>query len=165
MQQPSNLAAARIACSALCAAMCVSLTALAQADESPSGVPSRPIMTQARLQPAQSHPMPTADPTFSAYTLQQLCKRTSDGVAQGQCLGAVRGIIHGYQYGVQFLAQHAQLNTGETQRVSLCLHDVTLSSIVDDYIADANQVDTASLKDTPAEVALLGSVHMHHPCN
>jgi hypothetical protein len=144
--------------------MCVFSTALAQADENSPGVPSRPIV-QARLQPAQSHPMPTADPTFSAYTLEQLCKRRSDGVAQGQCLGAVRGIIHGYQYGVQFLAQHAQLNAGETQRVSLCLRDVKLSSIIDDYVADTSRVDTASLKDTPAEVALLGSVHMHHPCN
>jgi len=164
MQRFSHRAAARMAAGLLCAATCASLTALAQADGSAPGVPSRSIM-QARLQPAQSHPMPTADPAFSAYTLEQLCKRESDGVAQGQCLGAVRGIIHGYQYGVLFLAQHAQLNAGETQRVSLCLQDVKLSSIIDDYVADTSRVDTASLKDTPAEVALLGSVHMHHPCN
>src|ERR1700754_1524639 len=164
MQQLSRRTAARIAGSLLYAAMSVSTTTLAQADENTPGGPPRSL-TQARLQPAQLHPMPTADPTFSAYTLEQLCKRKSDGVAQGQCLGAVRGIIHGYQYGVQFLAQHAHLNTGETQRVSLCLQDVRLSSIIDDYVADTSRVDTASLKDTPAEVALLGSVHMHHPCN
>ncbi|MDQ7975854.1 hypothetical protein QYH69_01155 [Paraburkholderia sp. SARCC-3016] len=164
MQQTSRRAAARVAAGLLCAALCVSLVPLAQADANAFGVPARSVV-QARLQSAQSHPMPTTDPTFSAYTLERLCARKNDAVAQGQCLGAVRGIIHGYQYGVQFLAQRAQLSAGEAQRASLCLHDVKLSSIIDDYLADANQVDAAALKDTPAEVALLGSVHMHHPCN
>jgi hypothetical protein len=132
--------------------------------------------TQAQAQtPAAPSPSPTAqtaplraappvDPTFSAQTLAQLCQQKSDNVAQGQCIGAVRGIIHGYQYGVLFLAQRASLPAGETQRVSLCLRDVPVASIVDDFVHDASQVDAASLKQTPAEVALLGSVHMHHPC-
>lgn len=118
----------------------------------------------ATAQPAQLRAAPPVDPTFSAQTLAQLCQKKSDNVAQGQCIGAVRGIIHGYQYGVLFLAQRASLPSGETQRVSLCLRDVAVASIVDDFVHDASQVDAASLKQTPAEVALLGSVHMHHPC-
>ena len=35
---------------------------------------------------------------------------------------------------------------------------------VDEFLADAKQVDEASLKRTPAEVAVLGSVHSHHAC-
>jgi hypothetical protein len=115
-------------------------------------------------QAAQSRAAPPVDPTFSAQSLAQLCQQKNDNVAQGQCIGAVRGIIHGYQYGVLFLAQRASLPAGETQRVSLCLRDIPVASIVDDFVRDARQVDAASLMQTPAEVALLGSVHMHHPC-
>jgi hypothetical protein len=35
---------------------------------------------------------------------------------------------------------------------------------VDEFLADAKQVDEAALKRTPAEVAVLGSVHSHHAC-
>jgi hypothetical protein len=41
---------------------------------------------------------------------------------------------------------------------------VQVSSIVDDFIGDATQVSEDSLKRTPAEVAVLGSVHLHHAC-
>lgn len=112
-------------------------------------------------QTAQSPPV---DPSFSAYTLAQECSQKSDNTAQGQCVGAVRGIVHGYQYGVLFLAQRSQLKTNETQRVSLCLSDTPVSTLVDEFLADAKQVDEASLKRTPAEVAVLGSVHSHHAC-
>ncbi|MFC0698634.1 hypothetical protein [Paraburkholderia humisilvae] len=117
------------------------------------------------MQSSQLRAAPAVDPTFSAYALAQLCGRKDDNVAQGQCLGAVRGIIHGYQYGVLFLAQRKALPAGETQRVSLCLPDVRVSSIIDDFLSDTSQVDVDALKATPAEVALLGSVHMHHPCS
>jgi len=107
---------------------------------------------------------PSVDPTFSAYSLAQTCQQKSDNVAQGQCVGAIRGIIHGYQYGVLFLSQRASLAANDTQRVSLCLRDVPVSKIVDDFVHDASQVSADSLKRTPAEVAVLGSVHMHHAC-
>jgi hypothetical protein len=106
---------------------------------------------------------PAVDPTFSAWTLSQLCQQT-DSAAQGQCVGAVRGIIHGYQYGVLFLAQRASPPAGEMQRISLCLRDVPVSTIVQEFVSDANQVSPDALKQTPAEVALLGSVHTRHAC-
>ncbi|MFM0072642.1 hypothetical protein PQQ86_15910 [Paraburkholderia sediminicola] len=112
-----------------------------------------------------SQAAPSVDPTFSAYSLAQTCKLKNDNVAQGQCVGAIRGIIHGYQYGVLFLGQRASLPPNETQRVSLCLRNTQVSSIVDEFVADAAQVNEDSLKHTPAEVAVLGSVHMHHSCN
>jgi hypothetical protein len=76
----------------------------------------------------------------------------------------VRGIVRGYQYGVLFLGQRSQLKANETQRVSLCLSNTPVSALVDEFLADAKQVDEASLKRTPAEVAVLGSVHSHHAC-
>jgi hypothetical protein len=112
-----------------------------------------------------SQAAPPVDPSFSAYSLAQTCKQKTDNVAQGQCVGAIRGIIHGYQYGVLFLGQRASLPPNETQRVSLCLRNIQVSSIVDEFVADAAQVNEDSLKHTPAEVAVLGSVHMHHSCN
>lgn len=112
----------------------------------------------------QSPASGAADPTFSAYALAQQCAAKSDNSAQGQCVGAVRGIVRGYQYGVLFLSQRASLPEGETRRVSLCLTDTKVSSIVDDFLADAKQVNEADLKRTPAEVAVLGSVHAHHAC-
>ncbi|MGF6775595.1 hypothetical protein [Paraburkholderia sp. GAS334] len=108
---------------------------------------------------------PPVDPSFSAYSLAQRCKKKSDNVAQGQCVGAIRGIIRGYQYGVLFLGQRASLPPNETQRVSLCLRDTQVSTIVDDFLKDAGQVSDDALKRAPAEVAVLGSVHSHHPCN
>ncbi len=36
--------------------------------------------------------------------------------------------------------------------------------LVDEFVQDASQVSADSLKHTPAEVAVLGSVHMHHAC-
>lgn len=107
---------------------------------------------------------PPVDPSFSAWSLAQLC-RQQDNAAHGQCVGAIRGIIHGYQYGVLFLGQRASLPANETQRVSLCLHGTSVSSIVDEFVTDAGQVSEDSLKRTPAEVAVLGSVHMHHACS
>jgi hypothetical protein len=106
---------------------------------------------------------PAVDPSFSAWALAQMCQQT-DAVAQGQCLGAVRGIIHGYQYGVLFLAQQSSPPAGEMQRISLCLRDVPVSTIVQEFVADAGQVNPDALKATPAEVALLGSVHTRHAC-
>ncbi len=55
----------------------------------------------------------------SAYALAQLCQKSADNIALGQCVGAVRGIIHGYQYDVLFLSQRASLPVDEIQRVSL----------------------------------------------
>jgi len=117
------------------------------------------VRAQQTIQP------PPVDPSFSAYTLAQECSQRSDNTAQGQCVGAVRGIVRGYQYGVLFLAQRSQLKANETQRVSLCLSDTPVSTLVDEFLADAKQVDGASLKRTPAEVAVLGSVHAHHGCD
>ena len=116
------------------------------------------------MSPTLSQGAPAVDPSFSAYSLLQMCKQRTDNVAQGQCVGAVRGIIHGYQYGVLFLGQRGTLPANETQRVSLCLRDVTVASIIDDFINDATQVPVDALQHTPAEVAVLGSVHQHHPC-
>ncbi|AMM13206.1 MAG: hypothetical protein M3O74_29715 [Pseudomonadota bacterium] len=107
---------------------------------------------------------PAVDPSFSAYTLAQECAQKGDNAAQGQCIGAVRGIVRGYQYGVLFLGQRSQLNPNETENVSLCLSNTPVSTLVDEFLADAKQVDEAALKRTPAEVAVLGSVHSHHAC-
>jgi hypothetical protein len=107
---------------------------------------------------------PSVDPSFSAYTLAQECAQKGDNAALGQCIGAVRGIVRGYQYGVLFLGQRSQLNPNETQAVSLCLTDTPVSTLVDEFLADAKQVDEDALKRTPAEVAVLGSVHSHHAC-
>jgi hypothetical protein len=135
---------------ALCAALCALTFGVAMA---------------AHAQTAPQAPTPGAsDPTFSAYALAQQCAEKSDNTAQGQCVGAVRGIVRGYQYGVLFLSQRASLPDGETRRVSLCLTDTKVSSIVDDFLADAKQVNEADLRRTPAEVAVLGSVHAHHAC-
>jgi len=117
------------------------------------------------LSPTLSQSAPPVDPSFSAYSLAQTCKQKSDNIAHGQCVGAIRGIIHGYQYGVLFLGQRASLPANETQRVSLCLRNTPVSTLVDEFVADAAQVNDDSLKHTPAEVAVLGSVHMHHSCN
>ncbi|WP_404980495.1 MULTISPECIES: hypothetical protein [Caballeronia] len=115
---------------------------------------------------AQSAPAPGAsDPSFSAWSLAQQCGQKGDNAAQGQCVGAVRGIVRGYQYGVLFLSQRASLADSDTKRVSLCLTNTSVSSIVDDFIADAKQVSEADLRRTPAEVAVLGSVHAHHACS
>ena len=117
------------------------------------------------VQAQQSAPQtPSVDPSFSAFTLVQECSQKGDNVAQGQCVGAVRGIVRGYQYGVLFLGQRSQLNPNETQNVSLCLSNTPVSTLVDEFLADAKQVDEAALKRTPAEVAVLGSVHSHHAC-
>lgn len=120
---------------------------------------------QQAQQQAQAQAAPPVDPSFSAWSLMQLCKQKADNVAQGECVGAVRGIIHGYQYGVLFIGQRASLPANETQRVSLCLRNVQVSSIVDDFVNDAAQVSEESLGRTPAEVAVLGSVHLHHACS
>ncbi|ADG16489.1 Rap1a/Tai family immunity protein [Paraburkholderia atlantica] len=140
------------------AAAVLMATALGLASLANAQTPAQP-MAQTLSQAA-----PPVDPSFSAYSLVQSCKQRHDNVAQGQCVGAIRGIIHGYQYGVLFLAQRATFPANETQRVSLCLRDVPVSSIVDDFLADAAQVPDDALQHTPAEVAVLGSVHQHHPC-
>jgi hypothetical protein len=123
------------------------------------------VAMAAHAQTAPQAPTPgAADPSFSAYALAQQCAAKSDNTAQGQCVGAVRGIVRGYQYGVLFLSQRASLSDNDTKRVSLCLTDTKVSSIVDDFLADAKQVNEADLRGTPAEVAVLGSVHAHHAC-
>jgi hypothetical protein len=108
---------------------------------------------------------PAPDPTFTAYSLAHACARKNDDIAQSQCIGAVRGIVHGYQYGVLFLGQQASLPAAQIQRVSLCLNGVPVNSLVDEFVGDASQVADDSLKKTPAEVAVLGSLHMHHACS
>ncbi|PZR42977.1 hypothetical protein [Paraburkholderia fungorum] len=141
------------------------LASLAHA-QIPAQTPAQTPAPSAGPQPQTlSQAAPPVDPSFSAYSLAQTCKRKNDNVAQGQCVGAIRGIIHGYQYGVLFLGQRASLPPNETQRVSLCLNNTPVSSIVDEFIADAAQVNEDSLRHTPAEVAVLGSVHLHHSCN
>jgi hypothetical protein len=142
------------------------ITALGLASLAHAQTPAQSQAASAQPQPQTlSQAAPPVDPSFSAYSLAQTCKRKTDNVAQGQCVGAIRGIIHGYQYGVLFLGQRASLPANETQRVSLCLSNMQVSSIVDEFIADAAQVNDDSLRHTPAEVAVLGSVHMHHSCN
>ena len=152
MQRNVPPSAARAATGLLMAAT-LGLASLAQAQ-----TPAQP------MQPTMSQAAPPVDPTFSAYWLVQTCSQKGDNVAQGQCVGTIRGIIHGYQYGVLFLGQRGTLPANETQRVSLCLQDTQVSSLVDNFLADASKVDTDALKHTPAEVALLGSVHLHHAC-
>jgi len=123
------------------------------------------VALAAQAQTTQQAPAPgAADPTFSAYALAQQCAAKSDNTALGQCVGAVRGIVRGYEYGVLFLSQRASVPDSETKRVSLCLTDTKVSSIIVDFVADAKQVSEADLKRTPAEVAVLGSVHAHHAC-
>ncbi|MGP8433640.1 hypothetical protein ACT2FY_04995 [Paraburkholderia fungorum] len=142
------------------------ITALGLASLAHAQTPAQTPAPSAGPQPQTlSQAAPPVDPSFSAYSLAQTCKRKNDNAAQGQCVGAIRGIIHGYQYGVLFLGQRASLPPNETQRVSLCLNNTSVSSIVDEFIADAAQVNEDSLRHTPAEVAVLGSVHLHHSCN
>ena len=162
MQRNVPPSAARAATGLLIAAA-LSLASLANAQTSVQT--AQAAQAAQPLSPTLSQAAPPVDPTFSAYSLAQTCKQKTDNVAQGQCVGAIRGIIHGYQYGVLFLGQRSALPANETQRVSLCLRNVQVSSIVDEFVADAAQVNEDSLKHTPAEVAVLGSVHMHHSCN
>lgn len=162
MQRNVPPSAARMAAGLLMAAA-LGLASLAHAQTATQ--PAAQSAQPQPLSPTLSQAAPPVDPTFSAYSLAQTCKRKTDNVAQGQCVGAIRGIIHGYQYGVLFLSQRSALPVNETQRVSLCLHDTPVSSIVDDFVADTAQVNEDSLRHTPAEVAVLGSVHMHHACN
>ncbi|RKR44404.1 Rap1a/Tai family immunity protein [Paraburkholderia sp. BL17N1] len=165
MQRNVPRSAARVA-TGLVMAAALGLASLAHAQTS-AQTPAQTQTAQAAqpLSPTLSQAAPPVDPTFSAYSLAQTCKQKTDNVAQGQCVGAIRGIIHGYQYGVLFLGQRSALPANETQRVSLCLRNVQVSSIVDEFVADAGQVNEDSLRHTPAEVAVLGSVHMHHSCN
>ncbi|KAA1008856.1 hypothetical protein FVF58_21460 [Paraburkholderia panacisoli] len=156
MQRNVHPSAARAATGLLMVAA-LGLASLAHA-QTPAAQAAQP------MPPTMSQAAPPVDPTFSAYSLVQTCKQRNDNTAQGQCVGAIRGIIHGYQYGVLFLGQRTALPPNETQRVSLCLRDVPVSTIIDDFLADAAQVDDDALKHTPAEVAVLGSVHMHHAC-
>ncbi|CAD6508955.1 hypothetical protein LMG28727_00195 [Paraburkholderia kirstenboschensis] len=156
MQHNVRYSAARTV-AGLAAAAALSFASLADAQTgAQSPAPTAQPLSQAA---------PPVDPSFSAYSLAQTCKQKNDNVAHGQCVGAIRGIIHGYQYGVLFLGQRASLPANETQRVSLCLRNTPVSSIVDEFVGDAGQVNEESLKHTPAEVAVLGSVHMHHSCN
>jgi hypothetical protein len=163
MQRNVPPSAARVVTSLLMAAA-LSVASLAHA-QTAAQTPTQTAPAAQPLSPTLSQAAPPVDPTFSAYSLAQTCKRKNDNVAQGQCVGAIRGIIHGYQYGVLFLSQRTALPANETQRVSLCLRNTQVSSIVDEFVADAVQVNEDSLKHTPAEVAVLGSVHMHHGCN
>ncbi|MFM0122390.1 MULTISPECIES: hypothetical protein [unclassified Paraburkholderia] len=163
MQRNVPPSAARVVTSLLMAAA-LSVASLAHA-QTAAQTPTQTAPAAQPLSPTLSQAAPPVDPTFSAYSLAQTCKRKNDNVAQGQCVGAIRGIIHGYQYGVLFLSQRTALPANETQRVSLCLRNTQVSSIVDEFVADAAQVNEDSLKHTPAEVAVLGSVHMHHGCN
>jgi hypothetical protein len=163
MQRNVPPSAARVVASLLMAAT-LSVASLAHAQTAAQTATQTAPAAQP-LSPTLSQAAPPVDPTFSAYSLAQTCKRKNDNVAQGQCVGAIRGIIHGYQYGVLFLSQRTALPANETQRVSLCLRNTQVSSIVDEFVADAAQVNEDSLKHTPAEVAVLGSVHMHHGCN
>lgn len=156
MQRNVHPCAARAATGLLMVAA-LGLASLAHA-QTPAPATAQPMA------PSISQAAPPVDPTFSASWLVQTCKQRNDNVTQGECVGAIRGIIHGYQYGVLFLGQRTALPPNETQRVSLCLRDVPVSSLVDDFLADAAQVDDDALKHTPAEVAVLGSVHMHHAC-
>jgi hypothetical protein len=160
MQRNVPRSAAR-AVAGLAAAAALSLASLAHAQTGAQ----KPAPAAQPLSPTLSQAAPPVDPSFSAYSLAQTCKQKNDNVAQGQCVGAIRGIIHGYQYGVLFLGQRTSLPANETQRVSLCLRDAPVSSIVEEFVTDAGQVNDESLKHTPAEVAVLGSVHMHHSCN
>lgn len=139
-------------------AAALALALVADAARAQTGAPAQPAA------PA-TQPAPPVDPTFSAYALAQRCQQVDDNVAHGQCVGAVRGIIHGYEYGVLMLSQRVSLPPAETQRVSLCLREVPVATLVDEFVKDANQVDAEALKRTPAEVAVLGSVHLHHGCN
>ena len=173
--QRNTLPSAAHAASGLLMAAALGLASLAHAQTPAQKTPAQTTAQTAQtaqgaqagqpLSPTLSQAAPPVDPTFSAYSLAQTCKQKNDNVAQGQCVGAIRGIIHGYQYGVLFLGQRAALPANETQRVSLCLRNTQVSSIVDEFVADAAQVNEDSLKHTPAEVAVLGSVHMHHSCN
>ena len=87
--------------------------------------------TLARAQTPAQPDVPPVDPTFSAWSLAQLCQQKNDNVAQGECTGAIRGIIHGYQYGVLFLGQRVSMPAGETRNVSLCLRGTSVASIID----------------------------------
>ena len=159
MQRHIPRSAARVAAGLLIASLAgfTTLTLAQTTQPAPSA--------QAAQSKAWSQSAPPVDPTFSAYSLAQLCQQKADNVSHGQCVGAMRGIIHGYQYGVLFLGQRASLPANETQRVSLCLRNVPVSTLVDEFVQDAAQVSADSLQRTPAEVAVLGSVHMHHACN
>jgi hypothetical protein len=163
MQPDVRRSAARVAPGLLMAAA-LSLASLAHAQTAVQK-PAQTAPAAQPLSPTLSQAAPPVDHTFSAYSLAQTCKRKNDNVAQGQCVGAIRGIIHGFQYGVLFLAQRTSLPANETQRVSLCLRNTAVSTIVDDFLHDAAQVSDDALKRTPAEVAVLGSVHSHHACS
>lgn len=168
MHRNVPLASSRVIAALLMATAVALAPSLATAQTAAQTAAQSQAQSQAQAAAAQSaqadQAAPPVDPSFSAWSLAQLC-RQQDNSAHGQCVGAIRGIIHGYQYGVLFLGQRASLPANETQRVSLCLHGTSVSSIVDEFVTDAGQVSEDSLKRTPAEVAVLGSVHMHHACS
>ncbi|MGI4812055.1 MAG: hypothetical protein ACRYG5_13345 [Janthinobacterium lividum] len=104
------------------------------------------------------------DSTWSASALRDLCAQTSNA-GRAECRDATRGLIRGYQYGVLFQGRSAGLSSDQVKAVSLCLDGVPLQTLADEFVHDAAQVNEASLSQTPAEVAFLGSVHLHHSCN
>ena len=120
------------------------------------------LLSVAPFAAAQESPV---DPSWSAFSLLTQCQNQNDPQAQGKCVGAIRGIIHGYQYGVLFLGQKAAVPNDRIKELSLCLNGVPIKTLVGEYVSDAASVNPDSLKRTSAETALLGSVHMHHSCD
>jgi hypothetical protein len=114
---------------------------------------------------AQAPAAPVAgDASWSASMLKTQCEQPAGSLAQAQCVSAVRGILHGYQYGVLFLGAQENVPDARVRRIALCVDNVKVGELVQDFISDANGADADALKRTPAEVAVLGSLHMHHAC-
>ncbi|SDV49394.1 hypothetical protein [Chitinasiproducens palmae] len=165
MKQKIRYAAAVLTCLAPLALACQSAQAQAPAaPTAPNAQAAAPTDAPTGAPTGARNAMQEAAASWNAYTLMQQCQDKSDNVSQAQCTSAVRGVVHGYQYGVLFLAQHATVDNKRVQPIALCIDRTPLSTLVDEYVQDAQQVSPETLSKTPAEVALLGSIHQHHPC-
>jgi hypothetical protein len=145
--RPAITTSAMIAAALSVACVCASVCALAKS-----------------AAPAQ--PMPNAAPasSWSAATLLRQCKNTEDTTAQALCVGTVRGIVHGYQYGVLLVGNRNNVDANQLKLISLCINGTTAQTLIDEFVTDASKASPADLANTDAETVVLGSIHEHHGC-
>ncbi len=120
--------------------------------------------TGASAQSASDATVQAGPSEWSAALLLSQCKETSDPTAQAQCVGAIRGIVHGYQYGVLLTANDNHIDTSQLETISICLNGVPVKTLIAEFVADAGQADSDDLAKTPAETVVLGVIHHHHRC-
>lgn len=121
-------------------------------------------VTTAHAQSATPAPGAALPASASAAALLRQCKDTDNATAQALCIGTVRGIVHGYQYGVLLVGNRNNVDEQQLKLVSLCINGVRTQTLVDEFVTDAATASAEDLANTDAETVVLGSIHEHHGC-